>query len=230
MSSDAPKLRPSPERGTSPLEMLLCVPIALLFLFVVIDGGLALIERSSLRDGLRAGLNFEAAVVAGQDAAGTIAEEILSNALRAAGVSDEDRRVAVEVRVLELAFDPLTGRLLSTGAVRETAREVRPAGGDALERASAAGYDYVTAEAFIEATLRHDADGPHPFAVPLGLRYRADRSESAAVHYQTPLTVLYAELRALPAGTNQRYTRSVLGRFYALQEQTVRIMRAPALD
>ncbi len=220
------------ERGTSMMEMLLFTPVALVFLFVAIDGGLALTERAAIKDALRAGLNTESRLADApltidsmgeltpeSELIGRLAEEIgtaiSANILEIkGGGAAATRTYRVIVQPYLLNIEESSGALLEVTPIG--AESVQPLGPSSFSiQAEVPDFNYVSQGEYI-ASLKElsQSAAPSQFAIP------TSPSRSASVKRFLPSAIaIYTEVTGLTRGINPLFVRSVLGNFYALEEQ-----------
>lgn len=237
-----PSLRNS--QGNSMVGMLLFLPLALFFLFVVIDAGLALIDKAAISNALRAGFNGEAYRSQSENpfqltstgieldrsklttVIQNVAQDILSKievTLRRPG-----ERVLQDIKVtvvaIPLEVNPENGVI--TGSLHQG--QLRVVVGDTGFDLHQAVPDFaiISQEQFIEEQIdRGDDARPSPFALPAGIRYQPENSNSGTPMYLSQGVALYGEVTALARGNNSWYVKQVLNHFYALQEQQLRGLR-----
>lgn len=220
------------QRGTSMMEMLLFTPVALVFLFVAVDGGLALTERAAIKDALRAGLNAEGRLADAPltiDFAGELnpesphieklAEEIgtaiSTNILEIKGgraAATETYRVIVQPYLLNI--DESSGELLDVTPIGS--ETVQPRGPSSFSiQAEVPDFNYISQGEYI-SLLKESGQGsaPSQFAIPTSLS-----SSASAKRFLPSAIALYTEVTGLTQGINPLFVRSVLGNFYALEEQ-----------
>lgn len=223
------------ERGNGALEMILFLPLALFFLFVVTDAGLTYIEQGAVRDAVRSGLHHENRINAAiyrpyASGAETInhaelrrlceelAEEVFNSLGRAKAPlgNSAEADYAVEVSAISLAVDGDRGVLEDTNyKILHTA--LLPESGFS-SAGTADGYPYISREDFLVENLTEDqGQALSRFALPLGPRYAVH--EPASARFLPEAIALYIEVRTLPSGINRPYIKSLLGRNYALQHQ-----------
>jgi len=233
-------------KGNVLLDMVLVTPLALLLLFVGIDGGLTYIERSAVYDAVRVGLNAEAIISKkfqvyqyGADGefavdsselreiGNTVALAILSNLSNAKNIKGDDGVALVRVEVSAVMFEvnPETGRIVSGADIEILSTSTLPNAGMSSELTNS-DYSYLSREDFIAAQIRQEGSQiASRFAVPLGVSYDASSAEQSSERYLEKTVILYAEVRSVRSGINNSIVKKTLGRFYATQEQQLRALR-----
>ena len=116
----------SKQKGNSVLELLLFLPIALFFLFVVIDAGLSLIQKAAINDAFRSGVNSLPAYVKSEQnnypdreqlytqVVSRLAQEISSNVSEVYSTYDSSAGgFEVLANLYRVSIDPLSGKTLS---------------------------------------------------------------------------------------------------------------------
>lgn len=228
--------------GSPSMEMVLCTPLALLFLFVAIDGGLAFIEKAALSDALRSGLNTEGICdsykgqltpdgtgqfVVGADltqfvqcVSGEIRKNIIQTRPSGSGAAMSDFKVTLQPVILDM--DPQNGHFLR---YRFIAPEVQVGSFD-IHTASPS-YPLKSKDTFVGELLSEEADAPvSRYASPVGVSYSATDPGSSALRFMPQSLLLYGEITALTRGINHSYVSRILGRLYALQKQDFRLLRS----
>lgn len=226
------------------LGILLFLPLALFFLFIVIDAGLALIEKAAISNALRAGFNGEAHISQGENpfqltSTGieldrttltteiqNIAEDILSKMVAALHQPSERVLHNVKVTVVAIPLEVNSENGVIIGNLHQG--QLRVVVGDTNFDLHQAAPDFaiISQEQFIEEQIdRGDEAHPSPFALPAGVRYQPENSNSAPLLYLSQGVALYGEVTALARGNNSRYVKQVLSHFYGLQEQQLRGLR-----
>lgn len=238
-------LKPRYERGSAIMEMVLFTPLALFFLFAVIDGGLALLQRAAVTDALRAGLNTE--LLYNQDGsvlrfdeqslspvvnenqalrlltalASEIAESVKTVQNYGEGETPTTFKVTVAGVVVDI--DPRTGALGSTNRV-----VIGPVyAGDANFdlRTEIPQYDSVSSEDYIENELITERGKlPSSLAIPIGVDYGA-AEESVTVRYLDKAVLLYAGVEGTSKTPFNAPTKSLLGTLYGIHEQHLMLLR-----
>ncbi len=225
------------ERGTAILEMVFFTPLMLLFLFLVIDGGLTLLEKAAITDALRAGIHTEA--LFSREASllqvsenlslevspdpesllGQVASEVAENMASIQGYKAEEIpdsfRVTLAAVLLEI--DPQTGKVKSHRTIG-TISLPDHAGSFRLQEYNPE-YPYRTMEDFVARELEERDD---EFGLASGPIYDPILGGTQGeLRYLDRAVALYGEVTARPRGINARYVKSVLGNFYALQDQVL---------
>jgi hypothetical protein len=235
-------------KGSGTLDIVLFMPLALLFLFVLTDAGLGFVEKAAITDAIRAGVNaagrhanrealfktgpgnqLEVEQVFVQHLVDGIAREIVQRvsrgkfALKQTGMP----RFAVEVAALLVRINADTGALNSSEPYTMTAVSNVPGNNIAEYIDNASGVSYVTREDFIEQEMKKEqGSSPSSYSVPLGLVYHAGQPGAVGFKYLDNSLVLFVEVRNIAEGINPSYTRAVLGRLFTLQEQQLHLVRA----
>jgi hypothetical protein len=235
-------------RGSGTLDIVLFMPLALLFLFVLTDAGLGFVEKASITDAIRAGINaagmhtnqetlfkagpenqLEVERVLVQNLVDGVARGIVQRVNKGKFALQKTRkpRFAVEVTAILVGINTDTGALNSSGPYTMIATSNVPGNNLAEYGENASGVSYVTRENFIEQELKHEQGIlPSSYSVPLGLAYRADRPGTVGFKYLDNSLILYVEVRNIAEGINPSYTEAVLGRLFTLQEQQLHLVRA----
>lgn len=149
---------------------------------------------------------------------------------------EQDERFRIRAATVYLDIDPDTGQL-SPSWRRNLGQALSAERGAFSINSVVPSYPYVSMEDFLtekisnaeDAAAYSDSSGsvgrnPSPFAVPAGHEYRAD-IPSAKRKYLSKTALLYVEVTALTRGLAPMLTRSLLGRFYALEEQQMHLLR-----
>ncbi len=234
------------EQGNGALDMVLCLPFALFFLFIVTDAGMTFVERGAVVDAVRTGLNAEELLTRGKTLlqmtdsyelvpdqevirvlTKQIADEIFLRVdngrwqMRQEGAAN----FAVEVSALALCVDALTGELCASQSYEILFTAVKPESLSLpLDQTQ-----FLSREEFLKHRFAEEKNMvPSRFALPLGIVYGADDAQGVGMRYQAQVIALYVDVRSNPSGINQAYGRSVLGRAYQVQEQQLHLVRRQA--
>ena len=236
------------ENGNGILEAVLFLPVGLFFLFVVVDGGIALVERAGINDAVRSGLaeeglyNADASplyldsenhVQINQPALRQLLEGIAEglerkvSSAKAGFHSAEGMTFGIEVSALSFAVDPGSGRILVRNHMELVDSVQTPSSGFAQVGALSPEFPFLRREDYVLQELEAiQPAGPSEFAQPLALSYRSDAPDEAKLLYLESAILLYVEVRSVTQGINPSYLRSALGKFYTLQLQHLQALRA----
>lgn len=228
--------------GNGVLEALLCTPLALMLLFVVTDGGLALVERAAITDALRAGAKSEAQLLSSADAMSFDGSLLLSehtseiNALSQRVADDvsaklsaiKDAALADSSAPYRVAVTPVVASIDSDSGALTTYRsmDTRYGGDTSFELSHAVPeYPVVAIDQFLAQRLGGAGGSPSQYAFALGVAYNAEDPHAASLRYLEQSLLLHIEVTTLTNGLNRQYVNSTLGRFYALQDQELFVVR-----
>ncbi len=213
------------DRGSGILELVLFIPLGLLFLFAAVDCGLALADRASVRSALRQGLHSQImqtrdqnVIVANAEAALEIDEQAVKQALNSvaewvfASIAETRRTeeakllnsVSIEVAAVRLTIDEQRGTAVGfeilTGRAEPSLRGAFDI--QAVEPA----YSYRSRDTFINQLLRPDEVSP--FAV-----------RHSAHGFQPFALAIYGEVTCSARGINPLPVQSLLSHYFVIQEQ-----------
>lgn len=238
--------------GNGVLEMLLCAPLALFFIFVAVDGGMSHLEREALLDALHTGVISGARQIQKESLYDTNADNTLTvnnttvrnltdgvaNAINERVRSAKGRflnsndtatsHYKVVVSALLLPVNKESGEIQSTFAGAEVlAMAVKPEATPAFDlRNAIPNFPVVSQADFVDAELGGEPEAtPSRFALPLGVSYRADNPNSIQKSFLDQTVIIYAEITAIPNGINLGYAQRALGSFYGLQLQELLSVR-----
>lgn len=240
MCCDANRNRQKDAHGNAALDVVLFLPLALFFLFVVTDGGLTLVQQAELRDSVRAGLHAEYAsaspflltrdgsdllsevdTTAARNLAEHLADELYS---RIAPSSETSPRRGVEVSIFLLEIDPKTGALLQASPKR-VATSYQP-GNSFPQSAIVSSYPYKSREDYLKEELIDPDKEASIYAQNLGPVYQLNGEVNSDLRYASKAAVVYVEVRAVVQGINAEFSKSALGRFYGFQLQHLQPLRS----
>jgi len=232
--------------GNAYLEMLLFAPLGALFFFAAIDAGFVFVEKAAMADALRAGINSEilrskerAVFSMGEDLEvtpndqsamnliNTVANAISENARRIHGIRDnqEPDSFAVKVSLVLLEIDPETGSALPSSLTNPTIFGPVEYGSFDL-KAVVPEYPLVSMKDFIISTLaKNDSMAESSYAIPTSRTSEPNSPEESNFAYLDASALLYVEITSLTRGIAPPITKSILGRFYALQKQQLHFLR-----
>lgn len=238
-------------QGNGVLEMLLCTPLALLFLFVAVDGGISQLEKEALVDSLHTGvidgsrflqnqslfsIDDSNGLALNREAVQTMVSGIaraLDNKVVAAkrgyisnGVTVSKYKIVVSAILMPVNPESgeISGNFLNGEVITTAVEPSRGANFNLPEEVPT--FPYVTEADFVNHELSANSNSlPSPFAIPLGVSYRADNPEAIKLTYSDQTIIIYAEITSLPTGLNPAFAKSVLGRFYGLQLQELLSVR-----
>ncbi len=226
-------------KGNAALDVVLFLPLALFFLFVVTDGGLTLIEQAQLRDSIRAGLHAEYAseipltLTADLDQSGSAVNRTAAVAL-AQHLADElnsrinpdpqsSSRRGVEVSIFAIEVDQQSGKL-KLNTLERVATEFQP--GNGFPPSSIiTDYPYVSSENYLEQNLGQARDQGASFSQPLGPVYLSSGELDLTKRFAGRTLLVYVDVRAVVSGVNAAFAESALGRFYGFQLQHLQPLR-----
>lgn len=213
--------------GNAALEMLLCTPIALFFLFAVTDTGLTFIQSAGLRDAIRAGIAAEArsgkeapALTLNEsgefvessradlaDTARRIAQSIEANVLQSKvyGVNDANPMFEIEVTPVMVGINAETGKLeLDSIEVGAAVRSPASVSAAALDCAQEQPGDFVTAQ-----LGANQGELPSRYAVPAGFTFGGGSAQAVFV----PKGLFFhVRTRVLPGSINAGFVAGILGK------------------
>lgn len=229
--------------GNSALEMLLFTPLALLFLFVAVDGGLAYTERAAVHDALRAGIaghtreaqgttyindpTSDSGASLNNDNVQNIANDVLNETFlqlqRTQAVADDiaDSRFRVDVLAAELDFNSTDGTLQSDTprVIYQNSRGSFDIQQLSSEANLAAPLEQLSANLHPQLTMT-----PSPYALPLTPTYDAQGTLNTDSFFPHSV-VIFVQISAVPRGLHPEVTNSMIGKFFALQDSEVFIVR-----
>ncbi len=233
-------------RGSSLLEMLLCTPLALLFLIVVIDSGGAYLQRASFADALRATLNSEFVYERGKtlltlddDTFSLITDERVATEL-VSGLSNELAQILREVQhyrgsetvssfkvtvsAIAIDIDELTGALKSP-TYRVLA--LSQTGNTMYESSSATpGYQGENMDEFLQKELRRQFEREVSlYAIPLGVRYLTSTGQ-AKPRYLSQAVLLYAQAEGYAHSIHSEAVKRMIGSLFAIDEKHLVLLRS----
>lgn len=242
--------------GNAIVEMLLFTPIALFFLFVVIDAGMLALEKAAISDALRSGMNSEllfgqqgSVIQMGDDfslqlASGfsleqattevpqllaEVSSQIVSEVARTQGYEETEVPSSFQVTLaaLLLSIDPVSGQVLNSRVLYPIVKV--PDGPSSFNLTQYnSDYPHRSMDEFIVEQLHLTADNqPSPYALPAGLAYNPSSLLPGEARYLENAVMLYGEVTAIPRGINNSYVKSALGSFYVLQDQYLIPLRSP---
>lgn len=229
-------------RGSALLETTLFVPVLLFFLFVVIDGGLALTERAGLINALRTSLHSEGLhskeapfleVAPGgelelnssaPDTLAALATAAWDSALGVQGyeAGDPPPTLSITLSLVVLDIDAQSGALLDYNVAHSVTLPFGPQHPDLPQHNP--NFPYLSREEFLAQKLSLHGGSASPYAVPAIPAYQPDGSPGEE-QYLDRSVALYGEITALTRGVNPAFAKSVLGNFYSLQEQQLVLNR-----
>jgi hypothetical protein len=231
-------------RGSALLEMILFTPLAMLFLFIVVDGGLSLLERAAISDSIRSGLNTESlhnksgnVLYLDQSYSLQIAEDETLRLLSA--IASQISENITTTRLFDWNKQSLNMAVIVAGVVVDidassgqnsmTYDSIGPVSislGSLQSNATIHSLQKVSREEFIERQLRDSRNStPSAFALPIGINY-GDRGETnLEINYFQKSVLIYAEALVLTRGLNPTYAETILGSFYGFQDQYLFLLR-----
>ena len=231
------------DRGNTLVEMLLFTPLALFFLFVVIDGGLTLRERSVITDAIRSGLNSHSVQSgfssltfgARSDDSGALQD---SDILLAGVVREISKNIAnsrglfaaapfsnfkVTGALITLDFDPQSGKLIAHQVSKPYLSS--PPGSTFDIQQTVPGYPHISIDSFVENLLMRDYSRERSsYAIPLSRIADLNRPSQRALFMNRALA-LCIEVSALPVTMSPMMTKTILGQFYAVEEHQMLPLR-----
>jgi len=222
--------------GNAMLETVMFIPLALFFLFVVIDSGLSLIQRASIQDDFRSAIHSTAAYVKTissnnilefndtqlESLAGNIANELFSNVSSSFGVlpDAENSLFAVSVTAFELTVAS-DGK---AGSLRQVGNSELPVFGLSQVAAKVPSTQFTTMQEFIDAELEQDSlNAVSKYAHPVGYIHSAEGG--SVDEYKNRSILIYVEVRAVPKGLNLAFVGQTFGRFFSIHQQSLRSVR-----
>lgn len=236
--------------------MLLFTPLALLFLFVVIDAGMLALEKAAISDALRGGMSSEllfeqqgSVLELGDDfslhlASGfsleqattdvpqllaEVSSNIVGEVARAQGYEETEVPATFKVTLAAvlLSIDPITGHALNSEVLQPIVKI--PDGPYSFELTQYnPDYPYRSMDEFLIEQLHLTTHNqPSPYAIPAGLAYDPSSLLPGEARYLENAVLLYGEVTATPRGINGSYVKSALGSFYVLQDQYLVPLRGP---
>lgn len=232
------------ESGNASLEMLLFLPLALLFIFISTDTGLSFLERATIEDLVRSTINEERVIQSEEavivlnrdneleprgdalrDLLSALADELSARLTEAkGGLRDEFADdFGLEVGAVAVNIDPETGALGQSPSYQLVDRVLLPELGVENPEANSPEGNYVSRDQFIQAQLGKQT--PNRFAIPQNLVYSTTTSETPVLRYFEQTYALYAEVRTRANGINRDYVKSVLGNFSSVQVQLLSPLR-----
>jgi len=230
-------------RGNMMLEMVLFTPLAMLFLFVVIDGGLAYREKAAVFDAVRAGINTvglydrEGAIfeldsnfdlqfnpAQTQNILSNVAAEISSNINQVKGregdAPADDFKVSVSALTLDI--DPSSGEM--TGWQEASSFSIPEGPGNPYLPTNSGEYDIIPRAEYLNEFLSSGGEGVSRYAIPLSQAYDSGSGEGE-LEYLPQSALIFVEAEALTNGVNHSYVKSVVGKYFAVLDRQVLLMR-----
>lgn len=218
------------ENASAPLELLLLVPLIFMFLFVMVDAGLAFRERGALEDALRASLNLEELEVGSvlNVSNGTNGEVNLNEQAIELLVERVIQGIESNIRLIKSPTDEAT--FLGTAAVIDI--RIDPQDGSYLgfhvDRVKTTRNTFnikahtsqpiVSLQDFVSSTLANEPT-PSPFANMLGPTYLLNAEINKSNKFLDKALALYVEISALNEGLSPGYVKSVLGSNFVFHKQ-----------
>jgi TadE-like protein len=241
----------SKETGNAMMEMLLFSPIAFLFLFGVVDGGFAYLERSAIADAIKSGLNSEQISWDGENYLNSdsqtlnieddhslslntestqriihnIGEQIRKNIETRSALSNliTEKLFLIKVTPVLLSIDPETGSLTNYEVLSTSYQHPTPATFNI--QSSVPSFNYIDAQTYLKEMLPENSEASS-YAIPIGRAYEVTNSFNPTSRYLDQAVVAYVEVTALTRGIGRDHVKSIIGRFYALEEQYLLPIRA----
>ncbi|MBL7662358.1 pilus assembly protein, partial [bacterium] len=220
------------QRGSSMLEMVLFTPLALMFLFLVIDGGLYLSSGAAVTDALRAGFNHVAIISKEhrvvdidhglevryhQDRAESFLEELSSKIDDQMKKSFGTTPYKIKLAFVWLDLDQATGKVRNY-EIRDTLTIPHSVEHPELP-GNGNSYPYVSIEQYLANTFNATHPEPSPYALPLSLAYDGGVPNSGALQYLNHALVIYGEIDAITLQRAHFFAKSIMGRFYGVERQ-----------
>ena len=242
LTSRFPPLTIQCRGGNCVLEMLLFTPLALFFLFAVIDGGLTFREKSAVVDAIRSGILSQAlhrgfntitsaefvesldipAEQVDQMLSGVTAE-VAENILRSRGQPEnaEIKDFRVSAALVALNVDNATGELVSHRTLNPII--TYPAHSVFNISDLVPDFPHRSIQAFVADSLALEySRTPSSYAVPLTIA----REHNGLRHSFLQRTLLLCvEVTALPKSFAPVISRNLLGRYYAVEEHQLMPLR-----
>lgn len=223
-------------RGNAMLETVLFMPLALFFLFIVIDTGLSLLQRASLEDDFRSAIHSTAAYAKTisplsvqefdeeniRDLVNSVSEELFSNVSSSFGVLPDasDSLFAVSVVAFELSITA-EGQ---TGSIEQLSRTEIPVQGLSAVASKVPSTQFLSMQEFINLELDQDTQSTvSKYAHPVGFMHTAEGGSND--NYKNRSILIYVELRAIPKGLNLAFVGQTFGQFFSIQKQSLRAIR-----
>lgn len=218
--------------GNALLEMILYLPLVLMFLFVVTDAGLALFTKTAVEDAFRGSINKQISskvslisldeqntIRVDPSSARALSFLICQEVANSAGAiyREGDPAAApsfvITAEAVEIAVDPQTGRALGFQYVAQSRCVIGALDAESINRSTA----IPSADDFIDQQLNVHADGLSPFAVPAG--------GGPAAGFLPVSAAVYLELSAAAPGLNPQVTSSLIGGLFAIHQQQLAAVR-----
>jgi hypothetical protein len=230
------------EAGNSLLEMLLFTPLALFFLFAVIDGGLLFRDKAAVTEAVRSGINSSPTLPGYSkfiDSSGEendslpdsdellqgIADEVAANIRRSQGIHADNPAYdtfRVSAALVRMDIDPDSGRLIQSRIASPEAQS--PKQGSFDIRQAAPDFPHQAIGDFVQDSLSEDALRPvSSFASPAAAVFRF--GESAQSRYRSHAYAICVEVTALPKTISAGLTKILLGKYFALEEHQLLPLR-----
>ena len=220
------------ESGNGPLEMLVFLPLAMFFLFLVVDGGMAYVDRSTIVDALRAGLNsqgiYEAGTVQelGDGSAIEIVDFAAEGLVTSVGQEIEsilNRRFSSEdyqltITAMQIAVDPQTGETIGFPIEIASFRA-----GEFRVGSKAPKFQATSRGEFLASELARDSM-PSRYALRSGARYTVF-GEYTDGQFLDRGIILYGEVIGMTRGFARQYVKRILGRYFVVQTQLAEPLR-----
>ena len=223
-------IRHTQNRGSAILEMLLFIPLALLLLFVGLDGALLFNARGAARSAMRDGLNSEQAITQvegvltgafgdselnlnrAQLVIDNVVARIQNNLNKISPFAVDGNKLKVLGKLYLLEIDTSSGRFI--GAQYPDVNSVRPENSPfsiavELPNFEFRSLDRLELESFVDSPAAHHLAQPIPLAIGSAQRFY-------------PRTVaIGVEVTAIAGGISPGVTQWLLGSYYGIGEAII---------
>ena len=218
--------------GNAALETVLFTPLALLFLFVGVDAGFALVERATIQDAIRSSLNSEILYqqrkgisVLGENEINfdelellleSLGAQITKHLAAAQNYRENENPGTFKVKLagVLLEVDENTGQIQRFETLKPLIE--KPEGPLSLTTTN---LNALSINEFIENELQTNGLS---YALPLSPIYSAG---ATTLNFLPNSLAIYLEVSAQARGINPLITKSILGQFYVVQEQHLTLLR-----
>ena len=227
------------EFGTSLLEMVLFIPLVFLFLFVLIDAGFAVIDKSALIDAVDSGMNisknskfidlqedgnFAVNRQSCSDVQKKITDEIYSNVLRYQSITSAEgeieitnnprsHSIRITTAVVTLQIDRNSGRIIGFNV------DAQPLTRGNLDSTNDSQNikNYVTSKLLPELEL-----SPSGFAIPFDSNTVSANTFSQK--YLPESVLFYVSAKTYTRGIAHSMVRATLDKLYKIEERRLRFL------
>ncbi len=223
------------ESGNGALELILFIPVALFFLFIIVDVGLYIGDRAKVDDLVRSmlhdvntysealnllDLNSDFSLEVNEKNAKDFVKKLSSDFYNKVLEERKGEGFSLEVSLFKLSFNPSTGSLLYKKEIYSSGRK----GGFSL-RTKVPEYPYITKEEYIKKIIKNSKEQT-PFSKKTSIRYNIKKGSYSSENKFSPLTlIIYIELETESHSISGSTIRTLLGHYLGTQSQGVETIR-----